>query len=218
MEQMEHSVASQSRGVDRWARVPVVAQASEAADTSVICASKWSRIYRLFSATGESAQDEVFGAVNFYFLKNGSSPRGKYSKPIRTAGGVEIDAGEVVQITGRNEGEIRQFLRGRLHDSYLFLKHNQAVGEDPDVVAKAQNAGIPRHQAWLLADWLGENCPHFVGDEATVYRSYRASTIALANQRQRTAGETEDKVVSNAPEARTVGPQPAQSHYNTSLF
>jgi len=152
-------------------------------------------------------------------LRNGTSVRGKYAKPVRTAGGVEVSAGEIVKITGKVEGEIRQFMRGRLADSYMFLKHNAAVSQDGELVAKAQNAGLLREQVWLLADWLGDNCPYFVGDEADVYRRYRASTIALSNERRRQDPGVQDRVIESAPESREVRDRPqASGNYNTALY
>lgn len=215
MEDLERNVRSAASRADRWANVQVVQQAAENADTPVESRAKWTKIYALFGANSESEQDEVFAAVNYYFLRNGASPSGKYAKPIRTAGGVETQAGNVVQITGRLEGEVRQFLRGRLLDSYTFLKKNPAIKDDPELVAIAENAGVPRGMCWLLADWLGKDCPYFVGQEAEVYKTLRTSKIAAANIRREMAPTAVDRVRESAPETKMVASAP---RYNEDLF
>jgi len=216
MDELERNVAASQTKASRWASVSVVPQAAESADTPAQSRAKWSSIYTLFGARGETEQDEVFAAVNAYFLRNGASPAGKYSKPIRTAGGVEVEAGAVVKITGRQEGEIRQFLRGRLEDSYLFLKHNPAIRADEHLAGAAENAGMPRDYCWLLADWLGRDCPHFVGMEGEIYSKLRASKIAVAGKKREMAQPAVDRVMASAPESRVVQ-QPSAS-YNEDLF
>jgi len=202
MDELERNVAAATTRASRWASVAVVPQASEAADTVAESRQKWQKIYSLFGARGESEQDEVFAAVNYYFLRNGGSPEGKYAKPIRTAGGVEVQAGDVVKITGRLPGEIRQFLRGRLEDSYLFLKNNGAIADDAALATAAENAGVPKRQCWLMADWLGRDCCYFVGDEAEVYNRLRTSKIAAAQAKRAAARAEVDRVLANAPETK----------------
>jgi len=219
MDELEQHVANAKNKAARWASVPAVPQAAESADTRAECFAKWAKIYKLFGANGESAQDEVFAAVNYYFLRNGASPAGKYRKPIRTAGGAEVSAGEVVKILGQQDGEIRQFLRGRLDDSYMFLRNNVTVAEDEELAARAANAGVARVYSWLLADWLGQDCPYFVGDEARVYLSLRASKLAATNvKRDARGGTPEDRVMAQVPEV--VAQRHASGHtaYNTELF
>lgn len=217
MEELERAVGASATKAQRWASVPVVAQAGENTDTTVQSRHKWAKIYALFGAQGEAQMDEVFGAVNYYFLRNGASPRGKYTKPVRTAGGLEKESGEVVKITGRLEGEIRQFLRGRLEDSYLFLKHNAQIKEDPYLVTMAENAGVSREYVWLMADWLGRDCPYFVGQEADVYNILRTSKIAAASAKRAEATPEVDRVKMNTPETKMShrGHQPS---YNDDLF
>lgn len=206
MNELEHVIAMQSQKADRWAKVSVVAQYAEAADVPAEAMAKWSRIYRLFNASGEAQQDEVFAAVGMYFLKNGCSPEGGYSKPIRTAGGVEVQAGEVIKVIGRLEGQIRQFMRGKLEDSYLFLKHNPAVRDDEALRVKAENCGVPAKYCYLLADWLGNDCQYFVGEEASYYSSLRSSLIARAKLRRADAGShRKDRVMDDAPETQLAG-------------
>jgi len=202
MDDLENIVAAASRAQNRWASVDVVSQPRENADTESGAKAKWSRVYNLFDARSESLQDEVFGAVNYYFLTNGCSPKGKYRKPIRTAAGTEVSSGEIVKITGRLEGEIRQFLRGRLRDSYMFLKHNAAIKDDDDLCTVAENAGVPRSMCWMLADWLGRDCQYFVGDEATVYNQLRTSKIAAAREKEAVASAGVDHVHAYAPESK----------------
>lgn len=216
LENMNTQVGREKRKVDRWASVAVVPQAAENADTPAQSKLKWTKVCRLFGANTESAQDEVFAAVNMYFLVNGASPYGKYEKPIRTAGGTETVAGEVVRITGRSEGEIRQFLRGRLEESYMFLKNNPAVAEDESLAAKAQNAGVARNQCFLLADWFGRDCPYFVGSEGEVYNRLRTSKIANAYDKRATAQPMPDAVRESAPEAKISSYQ--NGGFNRDLF
>jgi len=218
MDELEQAIAQQQTKTARWASVSVVNQAPENMDTPAESRAKWSKVYALFGARGETQQDEAFAAVNMYFLKNGASPAGKYRKPIQTAGGVSVESGEVVKITGKLEGEIRQFLRGRLEDSYLLLKHNPAVRDDEDLAVMAENAGVPRDQAWLLADWLGRDCKHFVGSEATTYNYLRTSKIAAAHAKRATAGTPVDRVRENAPEAKISRSAPPRDEYNEGLF
>jgi len=219
MDDLENQVKLSSSKAARWASVSVVQQAAENADTTVQSRAKWSKIYKLFGASREAEQDEVFAAVNVYFLRNGASPRGKYLKPIRTAGGAEVIAGEVVKITGKLEGEIRGFLRGRLEDSYTFLKHNEAVREDEALVATAQNAGVPHTHCWLLADWLGRDCPYFIGDEAEVYNKLRVVKIANAHDKNAVAQHAPSTVREYAPEAKVVQSRSSDArNYNQDLF
>lgn len=206
-----------STKVSRWAAVSVLPQARENADTEVEARYKWSKIYQLFSASGETEQDEVFAAVTAYFWKNGCSPEGKYRKPVQTAGGKEAMSGEIVKVTGKVPGEIRQFMRGRLHDSYLFLKHNRALQDDEEMATRAENAGVSRSMSWLLADWFGRDCPYFVGDEASVYNALRTSTIAVANRKRHVAGDEVDHVIQNAPESKISAGTPSFEASN-SLF
>jgi len=215
MDDLERVVAQQSRMVDRWKNVAVVKQNAENADTPEQSTLKWGRIFSLFGARGEAQQDEVFGAVNAYFLRNGASPEGKYRKPMKTAGGTEVASGEVTKITGQLEGEIRQFLRGRLLESYLLLKENPAFKEDDDLATMAENAGVPREYCWLLADWLGKDCPHFVGDEAAMYIKLRTSKIAAAAAKRRVALPGVDRVMEASPEAKMGGDHRG---YNEDLF
>jgi len=216
MEDLERNIAQSQTKASRWAKVGVVPQAAENSDTTAQSQHKWGQIYQLFHARGESEQDEVFAAVNGYFLRNGASPAGKYSKPIRTAGGAEVEAGAVVKITGRLEGEIRQFLRGRLEDSYVLLKNNPAFRDDPFLAGAAENLGVPREHCWLLADWLGRDCPYFVGQEAEIYNALRTSKIAVANKKREVSQPVPDRVMAKAPEAKmSVRPTPT---YNEDLF
>jgi hypothetical protein len=214
--QVEHAASKQQR----WSNVGAVAQARENADTAVESKAKWSKIYRLFGASSENQQDEVFAAVNLYFLVNGASPKGKYMKPVRTAGGVEVPSGEVVKITGRLPGELRQFLRGRLEDSYVMLKHNPVVKEDEDLATVAENAGVPRALSWLLADWLGRDCKYFVGIEGDIYNKLRSSKIRNAYDKQAVAQDDVDLVREYAPEAKMVASHggAATQQYNNDLF
>lgn len=219
MDDLENQVKVSSSKANRWASVSVVPQAAESADTSLACKAKWSKIYKLFNASREAEQDEVFAAVNAYFLRNGASPRGKYSKPIRTAGGAEVLSGEVVKITGKLEGEIRGFLRGRLEDSYLFLKNNEGVLQDEALQAIAQNAGVPHSQCWLLADWLGRDCPYFISDEAEVYNKLRTAKIANAYDKNAVAQASPSVVREYAPEAKVAQSRGSNAKdYNQDLF
>jgi len=218
MDDLERQVAQSATKAARWGNVGVVRQASENADTVEQSRLKWAKIYRLFGASGESAQDEVFAAVNMYMLRNGASPSGKYRKPIVTAGGQSVDSGEVVKVTGRLEGEIRQFMRGRLEDSYMLLKHNAAIRNDDELATIAENAGVPREYCWLLADWLGRDCPFFVGDESEVYNKLRTSKIAMARAKRASALDFEDHVLDKAPETKMIGVGEHQRAYNSDLY
>lgn len=218
MEDLEHIVAASARSQNRWASIGVVSQPRENADTENEARAKWTRIYALFEARTEAQQDEVFAAVNLYFLTNGCSPVGKYRKPIKTAGGAEALSGQVVKITGRLDGEIRQFMRGRLLDSYTFLKYNQAIKDDEDLCTVAENAGVARSMCWLLADWLGRDCKYFVGDEATVYNRLRTSKIAAAREKEMTAAGVVDHVRANAPESKMSDRVSSQPVSNGDLF
>jgi len=212
MDELERSVGAQNNKVQRWASVAAVPQASENSDTAAESQLKWSKIYKLFGASGETEQDEVFAAVNAYFLRNGASPNGRYSKPIRTAGGKQVQAGEVVKITGRLEGEIRQFLRGRLEDSYNLLKHNPMFKDDEVLAASAEGAGVPRGMGWLTADWLGQNCVYFVGEEHDVYAALRTSKIANAYNKRAASQPGVDRVLESAPESKIVNRASPVSH------
>lgn len=223
LEDMQASVSRTRSKVDRWSSVATLRPEAENADTPAAAVQKWSSIYKLFNAATEKEQDEVFAAVNLYFLRNGASPRGAYKRNIKTAGlAVAVSAGEVVKITGKLEGEIRQFLRGRLEDSYLFLKNNKAVREDEQFAAIAENAGVPRSDCWLLADWLGRDCQYFVGNESEIYNSLRSSKIALANAKARSALPQRDAVALAAPEGKmnigAIQPRVQSARFNDDLM
>jgi len=169
---------------ERWGALRGRVQEREDRLPSTQAVSGWSRIYALFGATGESAQDDVFCAVNAYFAKNGCSPYGKYARNIVTTDGVSVCASDVVKITGRLEGEIRQFLRGRLKDSYDSLRISGYLTEDEDAKAMAEEKGIPRHLVHLLADWL-KGCEYLTADESDIY--VKVSKVNIASARERRA-------------------------------
>jgi len=164
---------------DRWASVQVVLPERESVLPPAATATKWEAIYRLFDATTEDARDEVFAAVISYFLVNGTSARGEYLRSVRTAGGVEIEIASVIAIVGKQEGDIRRFVRGRMQDTYNFLKYNPMVVEDKMLVEKAALRGLSRDRAWLMADWLSD-CPFFIGSESEEYQTQRALVLRNA--------------------------------------
>lgn len=167
----------------RWERVGAVPSEREGILPDEQAMVKWQAIYRLFSATTEAAQDEVFAAVTMYFLANGTSMLGDFKRSVRTAAGQVVEAGEVVKAIGRQEGELRRFMRGRFQDSYLFLKYNPAVRDDAILVEKASGVGLSRDDAWMLADWL-QGCPFFVGSESVVYEEVRSGVLNRARLRR----------------------------------
>jgi hypothetical protein len=188
-------------------------------DTPAEARVKWAKVYALFGASGETQQDEVFAAVNMYFLKNGASPRGQYKKAVSTAGGQSAESGAIVAITGRMPGEIRQFLRGRLGDSYTFLKYNPAIRDDEELGVAAENCGVSRDYAWLLADWLGKDCQYFVGSEADTYNALRTSKIAAARAKRVADLGEPDRVLAMAPESKGAASAGREApQYNNDLF
>jgi len=168
-----------------WEAVGVPVQAGEDRDTREVADGKWRRIYVLFGANTEALYREVKLAWWVYCAKNGSSPEGKYSKPVRTASSTRaVTAGEIVAITGRTEGEVREFNRSYLEDSYRALKSNQEWRKDPELVAKAQAKSLPIEAMHLLADWFGKSCPYFTPQEAKLYVQVSGVTIADARARR----------------------------------
>lgn len=190
---------------NRLANVRTVPQHKESIEPRGSADVKWTAIYRLFGASTEAMQDEVFAAVNLYFLGNGTSVFGKYKRSIRTAGGVEVVAADIVKIIGQQSGLIRQFMRAKMLESYTFLKHNRAVQEDEVVLQQASEYNLERSQAWLLADWL-EGCPHFVGDEDKLYSAIRARRIGRANKQRLIQGVDPDEMVVDEDPARYEQP------------
>jgi len=170
-------------GADRWGGVATVAQNREDRLPVEDAVAKWQQIYALFGATGESMRDEVFAAVNGYFAVNGCSPYGKYSREVKTAGGIRVGASELTRITGRLEGDIRQFLRGRLKESYESLKHSRVLKDDEAALAKAEASGIPRHLVHLLADWL-RHCEFLTPEEEDIYTKVSSKNITDARERR----------------------------------
>jgi len=161
---------------ERWGRVPAVPQERENRLPMEETVAKWQQIYNLFGARGEPERDQVFAALNGYCAVNGASPHGNYSRSIKTAGGVSVPVSDVVKITGRLEGDIRQFLRGRMKDSYECLKFGKVLKEDSQALAKAEAVGIPRHMVHLLADWL-RDCEFLTADEEDVYKRVSSKNI-----------------------------------------
>jgi len=195
------SVASMS-SADRWARTPAVPQQREDTLPEEAAVAKWQQIYNLFGATGESARDEVFVAVNGYMAINGASPDGRYSREIKTAGGVSVSASEVIKITGRLKGDVRQFLRGMSKKSYECLKHSAVLREDTHALARAESAGIPRHMVHLLADWL-RGCEWLTAEEEDIYKVVSSRNIASAQTRgseKEVRGDMGNSVVEVVPE------------------
>lgn len=171
------------QGADRWARVAVAAPEREDRLPLEPTVAKWQKIYEAFGATGENARDEVFVAVNAYFAVNGCSPEGKYSREVVTGGGTRRSVDVVVKITGRLEGDIRQFLRGKMKDSYECLKNSAVLKSDEGVLARAEAQGIPRHLVHLVADWF-KGCEFLTAEEQDVYDRVSARNIAEARGRR----------------------------------
>lgn len=172
---------------DRWGKVSTSVQEREDRLSLSATTAKWSKIYRLFGATTEDSRDEVFVAVNGYFAVNGCSPDGRYARDIRTGGGVAVSSSDVVRITGKLEGDVRQFLRGKLKESFESLKNSTVLTEDEATLAKAESLGIPRHMVYLVADWL-KGCEYFSVDEAEVYIAVSRKTIQAAAARRAEVG------------------------------
>jgi len=168
---------------ERWAAVSAVPQQREDRLPMEEARAKWSRIYEMFGARSEDSMDEAFAAINLYFLVNGCSPAGKYARKVRTAGGIEIPVDSVVKITGRLEGEIRQFMRADMEKTYNCLKFTPAVRQDQALQDKAERLGVPREKAWLLADWL-RDCEYLTGEEAALHTSLSKMLITDANERR----------------------------------
>lgn len=164
----------------RWEAVPEFAIASERADTEKVSNERWNVIYADFAATADPAKDEVFSAVNAYFAKNGSSPEGGYKRPIR-ANGKDLSADVIVKRVGTADGAIRKFLRGKLKDSTLALKHSKAIRKDPEMCAQALLYGLSPEQAWLLADWLVPKNTYLTVEEEQIATRIRTGRISTAN-------------------------------------
>lgn len=163
----------------RMMSVRTVVQDKESIEPESINRTKWSLIYDMFTETSEAGQLEVFGAVNLFFLANGTSPKAKWKRDVKTPGGKEVPAAEIVKIIGTQEGELRQFMRGRMEESYLFLKNNPGVREDMYVAEKAAKHNVPADEAWLMADWLSD-CPFFVSDESSKYERIKTHNLRSA--------------------------------------
>lgn len=168
----------------KWGSVSGVPQQREDRLPTEEADAKWNQIYQLFGAGSEGSRDEAYLAVTLYFLTNGCSPSGKYARLARTGGGISIPVDAVVKITGRLEGEIRQFLRSHMRKSYECLKYNAAVPRDISLADKAERLGVSRDKAWLLADWL-RDCEFLTGDEARVHYDLSRKLISEANARRR---------------------------------
>lgn len=192
-----------SAAAAKWQSVAGIVQEREDRLPMGEAMMKWTRIYTLFSADSEGSQDEVFLAVNHYFCVNGCSDRGKYRRPIRTGGGIEVEAGRVVAITGKQEGEIRQFMRGLMKKSYECLKHAPSIRGDAALCSAAESAGVPRSMCWLMADWLG-GCEFFTPEESQLWERVKRDKIHASNERRRTAASL-SKVEDDVVIARDVG-------------
>jgi len=174
-------------GLERWSSVVVPEQPTETAMDKAVADGKWSQIYALAGASGESERDGVYAAVLAYFTKNGTSPEGNYKHPVSMPNGKKLPAGEIVKITGKLDGEIRQFVRADLRKAYECVKNLPALKTDPYLLAEAERWGISGGRVYLLADFLSK-CPFFVGDEDRVYESVRSSRISDAAERRAAAG------------------------------
>lgn len=168
----------------RWADVrvpPAQDERSEAPDTS---ARHWAEWESKFGASSEAAKNEVFVATQLYLTKNGASPYGKYARSI-TANGVAVVASELITITGRGEGAIRQFMRGRLQDTVECGRTNMCFRNDDSLRGAAADYGLAPEQAWLLGDWLVPSNPWLTAEEYDIATSMRATNIKRANANQR---------------------------------
>lgn len=168
---------------ERWAAVQVVPPERESVLPPAQTAQRWEAIYRLFDATTEAARDEAFAAVVSYFLVNGTSTRGEYLRSVRTAGGIEVEIAAVIDIVGKQEGDIRRFVRGRMQDTYNLLKYNPLIVEDKMLEQKAAIRGLSKDRAWMLADWLS-GCPYFIGSESEEYEAQKTLTLRNAAWRE----------------------------------
>lgn len=180
----DRSAAGQVSLAERWSGVAAVPQQREDRLPYEEALAKWSRIYELFGASSESSMDEAFAAVNLYFLVNGASPSGRYARTVRTAGGTSVAVDSIVKITGKLEGEIRQFLRSDMNKTYYCLKLSPAIKADRALQDKAERLGVPRTSAWLLADWL-RDCEYLTGEEAAIHGALSVKLINDANARRR---------------------------------
>lgn len=187
-----HANVAARGGASRWARVAVAQPQLEGRMPLETAVAKWQQIYNLFHANGEDARDEVFTAVNGYFALNGCSPSGRYSRDIVTGSGVRVPVDAVVKITGRLEGDIRQFLRGMMLESYECLKYTTVLSGNEAALAKAESLGIPRHMVHLLADWF-KDCEYFTADEQSVYGKVSQAVIAQAVSRKNQAAKLDGK-------------------------
>jgi len=192
---------------ERWSNVASVPQQREDRLPEHEAAAKWSRVYELFGAGSESSRDEAYAAVQLYFLVNGCSPAGKYARDVRTGGGTLVPIDSVVKITGKLEGEIRQFLRAHMRKSYECIKYSSAVREDRALTDKAEVLGVGRDKAYLLADWL-RGCEFLTGEESAIHQGLSQKLIRDANYRRREPVETHrvDGVVLPVPEGGPAHP------------
>jgi len=195
----------------RWSAVQVPVQERESALPEAVAVEKWQRIYALFGAggTSEAQQDAMYLAVLVYFVKNGCSPSGDYKRPIRTSDGREAMSGDVVRVTGKLEGEIRQFLRAHEKKSVEALKYSASPAQDPYLAALAEKYGITEGRVYLLADWLKDS-PYLMGDEVRVYEDARRARIRDAQVRR--MGQPSDSIAvgleaASVPQTGAVVPE-----------
>jgi len=165
---------------DRWGSVNTSPIPSERADSPDLCNKRWDKIHAKFGAKADKTKDEVFAAVQGYFAKNGCSPEGGYNGEI-IAAGVAHSANVIVSFTGKADGAVRKFLRGRLQESVDCLKYSSVCTGDAEMVAEALMYGLAPEQAWLLADWIAPKNPYLTSDEMDVAMRVRSAKIAKAN-------------------------------------
>jgi len=210
---------TKTSSVDRWGAIAGVSQEREDRLPVDVATGKWQRIYNLFQAKDEKGRDDVFAAVNAYFAINGCSPLGRYSREVKTEGGTRVSASDIVKVTGRLEGDVRQFLRARLKDSYESLKYSGYLKRDESALAKAEEKGIPRHLVHLLADWF-KDCEYFTAEEADIYVKVSRATIADAKDRRRDVeptrradGQSDEVTAASPPPAFAGGRGPSAVSY-----
>lgn len=116
----------------------------------------WTEIYNAagLRSASEKEQRSVRCAVYVYGAKNGTSREGDYLGSITTGLGLTFSASIIPVATGKFG--IRKFFRANANESYDYFTRSDILVNDRKYVQKAERLGIPRDDAFCMADWLGD--------------------------------------------------------------
>jgi len=138
-------------------------------------------------------------AVYEYGAKNGTVKMGNYTGIIQTSYGRKFSS-KIIATECR--GQIRQFFRGNMDESYEALTESHALTSDDRLVARALNANVPLSAIIALCDWF-KDCPKMSTLEVTHHNRLFVNKNAAATASR--GGSLEDTLNRSVAETEMGG-------------